>query len=52
MRLGLIGILAFLWPVQLLAQPIDLSGYELVDLTHAYDADTIYWPTSPTRKLS
>jgi kynurenine formamidase len=49
MRLGLIGILAFLWPVQLLAQPIDLSGYELVDLTHAYDADTIYWRTSPTR---
>jgi kynurenine formamidase len=49
MRLGLIGILAFLWPAHLLAQPIDLSGYELVDLTHSYDADTIYWPTSPTR---
>ncbi|MCH7541067.1 MAG: cyclase family protein, partial [Proteobacteria bacterium] len=33
----------------LLAQPIDLNQYDLVDLTHAYDDDTIYWPTSPTR---
>jgi kynurenine formamidase len=49
MRLWAIGILVLFWPAQLLAQPIDLSGYELVDLTHAYDADTIYWPTSPTR---
>ncbi len=49
MRLWMIGILALLWPAQLWAQPLDLSGYELVDLTHSYDADTIYWPTSPTR---
>ena len=25
---------------------LDLSSFELVDLTHAYDADTLYWPTS------
>ncbi len=57
MRKRTIGILsclftfpwAFLWPVNLSAQPIDLSQYQLVDLTHSYDDDTIYWPTSPTR---
>ncbi len=27
--------------------PINLVGYELVDLTYAFDEDTIYWPTSP-----
>lgn len=27
----------------------DVSAAELVDLTHAFDAQTIYWPTSPTR---
>jgi len=37
MRLWVIGILALLWPAHLLAQLIDLSGYELVDLTHAYE---------------
>src|SRR5690606_14659263 len=31
-------------------QPVpDLSGYRLVDLTHAYNAEPLYWPTSPTR---
>src|SRR5687768_5625982 len=29
--------------------PIDLSAYELVDLTHAFDANTLYWPNSPSR---
>jgi kynurenine formamidase len=28
---------------------LDLSDYTLVDLTHAYNKDTIYWPTSPSR---
>jgi len=27
----------------------DLSAARIVDLTHAFDADTIYWPTSPSR---
>lgn len=31
------------------AQVIDLSSMEIVDLTHAYNAQTIFWPTSPTR---
>ncbi|MFO7262444.1 MAG: cyclase family protein [bacterium] len=27
----------------------DLSGYRIVDLTHPYNAETLYWPTSPTK---
>jgi kynurenine formamidase len=28
---------------------MDLSAFRLVDLTHPYNAQTLYWPTSPTR---
>lgn len=31
------------------AVPLDLSAYRMVDLTHAYNARTVSWPTSPTR---
>ncbi len=31
------------------SQVIDLSHSRLVDLTHAYNAQTIYWPTAATR---
>lgn len=27
--------------------PIDLVNYRLVDLTHTFDADTVYWPNAP-----
>lgn len=30
------------------AQQLDLRNSTLIDLTHAYDAQTIYWPTSPS----
>lgn len=30
------------------AQPIDLSTQRMVDLTHPLNAQTLYWPTSPT----
>lgn len=30
------------------AQAIDLSRVRMVDLTHAYDSSTLYWPTSPS----
>jgi kynurenine formamidase len=30
------------------ASSIDLSRYEMVDLTHPFDAQTLYWPTSPS----
>lgn len=28
--------------------PIDLRTLQLVDLTHAYNAETLFWPTSPS----
>jgi kynurenine formamidase len=30
------------------AQAIDLAKYRVVDLTHPFDKNTIYWPTSPS----
>lgn len=30
------------------AQALDLDRYRMVDLTHALNARTLYWPTSPT----
>lgn len=30
------------------APSLDLSRYELVDLSHPYSAATLYWPTSPS----
>ena len=30
-------------------QPIDLSKYTIVDLSHAYGPSTVFWPTSPTK---
>ena len=30
------------------APPVDLSRVDLVDLTHPFNARTLYWPTSPT----
>lgn len=37
------------WPAAAAAQQLDLSGYEMVDLTHPFDEETVYWPTSPSR---
>lgn len=28
--------------------PLDLSRYRLVDLTHSFDASTVYWPKAPS----
>lgn len=28
---------------------LDLSAYEMIDLTHAFSERTLYWPTSPSR---
>jgi kynurenine formamidase len=45
--------LHFLLLVLLAAVPLvqanPLDGYRIVDLSHAYGADTLYWPTSPGR---
>ena len=29
--------------------PLDLSAFQMVDLSHTYDQDTLYWPTSTER---
>jgi len=28
---------------------LDISEYQLIDLSHSYNSDTLYWPTSPTK---
>ena len=30
------------------AEPIDFNNFNLIDLSHSFDKDTIYWPTSPS----
>jgi kynurenine formamidase len=30
------------------ARGLDLAAYELVDLTHPFNEETLYWPTSPS----
>jgi len=37
-----------LQPHSAASQSIDLTRYRLVDLTHAFGARTLYWPTSPS----
>ena len=31
------------------AQALDLTGYRILDLSHAYNENTLYWPTSPSK---
>jgi kynurenine formamidase len=31
------------------AQPLDLSRYQIVDLSHAYGPKTLYWPTATSK---
>jgi kynurenine formamidase len=51
MRLNLAAVssiaLAFSALRPLPAQTIDLARSRLVDLTHAFDSTTVYWPTAP-----
>jgi kynurenine formamidase len=48
LRFVLIPLLAAAFASAARAQTLDLSASTVVDLTHAFDADTIYWPTSPS----
>jgi kynurenine formamidase len=34
-------------PVILSAQPLNVANYRIVDLTHPFNAQTIYWPSTP-----
>ncbi len=45
-RIAFIVIVAFF---SLPAIALDISDYDLVDLSHSYGSDTLYWPTSPSR---
>ncbi|MDF1505768.1 cyclase family protein [Roseisolibacter sp. H3M3-2] len=45
---GTLGLLATAAIAAHAQPPLDLSRYRMVDLTHAFDARTPYWPTSPT----
>ena len=31
------------------SQPVDFSRHRIIDLSHAYGASTVFWPTSPTK---
>src|SRR6476619_1105861 len=42
------SLLLFLLPPVLGAQAIDFTKYRMVDLTHSYNAQTIYWPNAPS----
>jgi kynurenine formamidase len=33
----------------LAAQSLDVTRFRIIDLTHAYNAKTVYWPTAPSR---
>jgi kynurenine formamidase len=41
-------VLTLVGPATAAAQQIDLAASRLVDLTHPFNRDTIYWPTSPS----
>jgi kynurenine formamidase len=41
-------ICVFAFPTTVTAQHIDLGNSRLVDLTHPFNAETVYWPTSPS----
>lgn len=40
--------LLVLAPVVGRAQDLDLEGYQIVDLTHPFNEQTVYWPTAPS----
>lgn len=47
-RAGLVlGVLLAGCAVESVPEGIDLSAYDVVDLSHPFDGRTVYWPTSP-----
>ena len=42
------NLLLLTFPAAAGAQTVDLSRTRMVDLTHAYNAQTIYWPNAPS----
>lgn len=48
MRCSSIALAALFVPAAVTAQIVDLGASRLIDLTHAFNERTLYWPTSPT----
>jgi len=48
LALGFLATALAGFPHAACAAGLDLSAYRLVDLTHAFDERTLYWPTSPS----
>jgi kynurenine formamidase len=46
--LGAVALLV-VWGLGTPGSALDLEAFEVVDLTHAFDDGTVYWPTSPSR---
>jgi len=46
--LALTGALVGLVATSVQAGPLDLGGHEIVDLSHGYGPETLYWPTAPS----
>ena len=44
-----IAITAIAGVLALPAIALEISEYQLVDLSHSYNSDTVFWPTSPSR---
>lgn len=44
-----IAIAALLFLCSLPGRTLELDDYRLVDLSHSYGQDTVYWPTAPTK---
>lgn len=47
MKIATLVLLA--WVLAQVSWAQDLSAYDIIDLSHAYGEDTLYWPTSPSR---
>ena len=47
--LSLVAAIAVAAATAAAAQTIDLSRYQIVDLSHAFGAGTLYWPTSTSK---
>ena len=45
----ILSVTVFLLTVSNPASSLELADYRIVDLTHPYNAETIYWPTSPSK---
>lgn len=48
LALVILGLTLSIVPLQAAEPPLNLQGVRVVDLTHAFDDKTIYWPNAPS----